>query len=485
MSVGRRRIAGSRRRAGLGSIATLLVSGLVACSSPEPPPPPPTTTTPARPLPPTPLFDNVVLVTLDTVRADHLGCYGYPRATSPFIDSLAATGVTFTQAVSASSHTAPSHATLFTSLYPEQHRVLVNGVPMAADIPNLAALLGDAGRETAAFASVRFLDGLTQGFDVRDAQVPAERRPPYRYAHETLDRALEWLSRRDQARPFLLWVHLYDAHEHGPHARTDPGFLEAMQRDSRRHTRELLAYVQQRQAYPGPEWHGNFDRYDAQIAFMDAQLARLHAALGAAGTPGRTLWVITADHGEGMGNHDHWSHGRFLYAEQLRVPLIFHASDGSLPATRLGQLVRLVDVLPTLAALTGVALPAGARVEGRSLIPLILGDGQGWQPEPAFAQRRPADDRRLEDGWSEGLVLAGQDARYKYILNSGGEDELYDLIADPHEQHNLLDERPEAAKRLREWLSQKYEALAGDHRAEGDGTIDESHLEELRALGYL
>jgi arylsulfatase A-like enzyme len=357
---------------------------------------------------------------------------------------------------------------------------------LSPQIPSLVFVLADAGRETAGFASVRFLRELSAGFETWDADVPTGRRPPYRYAEETLNAALRWLGERDPTRPFLLWVHLYDAHEHGSHARTAPRHLGDMTSDSTRYQQELLTFIRTRHGFPGPEWHGNFDRYDSQIALMDAQLARLHAAVEEA-TPGaRTLWVVTADHGEGMGNHDHWSHGKHLYGEQLRVPLIFHASDGSLGPARIGKLVRLVDLLPTLAELTGAGLPQDAAIEGRSLLPLLLDTARaGWSALPAFAQRRPPDDRRRQDGWADGLVLAGQDERYKYILNTAEGDELYDLMADPLELDNLLEARPAVAKRLREGLARKYEALVADRRAGDDAAIDESHLEELEALGYL
>jgi arylsulfatase A-like enzyme len=419
-----------------------------------------------------PDFDNVVLITLDTV--------------SPFLDELAAGGVVFEHAVSSSSHTAPAHASIFTSTYPAHHRVLVNGAALAEGIPTLAGLLTDGGFETAACPSVRFITGVTGGFGSVDGQVSEQLR--HRPADETVDAALRWLDERPSRRRFLLWVHLYDAHQTDEKHHPPAAELERMQTDSRERGADLREYWT---ALHGvgttDELAQRIDRYDAQIAFMDAQLRRLFERVEKGA--GRTLWVITGDHGEALGDHDYIGHGQHLYEEQLRVPLILYG--GGLPPGRRDALVRHVDLLPTVLELAG--LPAAVEVEGRSLVPLLR---RRATPPPAlyaYSQRRPPHERPAylrppyppDWDWEPGLVIAARNERYKYILHSAGEDEFFDLEHDPRELRNLIDEEHAAKDELARWLTEKYKAMIEHPLTDQVGEVDPRYVEELKALGYL
>jgi arylsulfatase A-like enzyme len=430
-------------------------------------------------------YDNLVLVTIDTLRADHLGLYGYPRPTSPYLDELGREGVVFWQAVTASSHTAPSHASLLTSLYPEQHRVLVNGQQLDPGIPALASLLQEREVETAGFVSVRFLDGLKPGFDVFDAEVPEGE--VFRTANGTVDRAIEWLSRRQAGQRFAVWVHVYDPHQHVITTRMPEPYYRHMREDSERRGEELLYFLKQEQAYPHDELSGSIDRYDAQIAFVDAQVRRLFEATAEVAPAGRTLRVVTADHGEGLGNHGIEGHGQNLYQEQLRAPLILHGDTERMRHGVVTSPVRHVDVLPTVAELLGVALSGSdLRLEGTSLVPLLAKPSADLGLEPAFSQRRPPDERRLSIGWDPGVKLAAQDGHHKYILNPKPPHEFYDLSRDPYELRNLIHGESPEKERLRQWLQEKYEALAQDHRSKSvSDELDPQTLEDLKALGYL
>jgi arylsulfatase A-like enzyme len=430
-------------------------------------------------------FDNLLVITIDTLRADHLGVYGYPRATSTFLDRLGREGVVFRHAYAASSHTGPSHASLFTGLYPEQHQVLKNGQLLHPQVPSLARLFAEGGFETAAFASARFLSTLGAGFTVVDTNVPVG--GTYRRAGATIDAATEWLRRREQSRPFVLWVHLYDPHEYRPEVGVPGNPLKKMEADSAARGAAWLEWLRREHGYTAEALDPRLDRYDAQIAYADSQLRRLFEVVRETGGAGRTLAVITADHGEGLTSHGYMSHGEYLYNEQLHVPLILWDGGRSVRPASIEQLVRHVDVLPTLVALFGLEPRAGAlRCEGRSLATLVDGARVLDGPETAFAQRRPADDLREGRGWTQGRVLASVGPRYKYIFNEGAADELYDLERDRLERHNLLvtPPAPEDAPRLRAWLLAKHEALSRDRRAPAAGEIDATHLEELRALGY-
>ncbi len=432
-----------------------------------------------------PAYDNLVFVTIDTLRADHLGVYGYPRPTSPYLDALGGEGVVFWHAVAASSHTAPSHATMLTSLYPEQHQVLENGHDLDPAIPSLAGLLGEAQIETAAFVSVRFLAGLKPGFDALDARVADG--DVFRTANLTVDRAVEWLRTRDRSRRFALWVHVYDPHQHVVTTRMPEPWYRLMREDSARRGKELLYFVKQEQGYPHDELSGSFDRYDAQIAFVDDQIRRLFAVVDEVAPASRTLRVVTADHGEGLGNHGFEGHGKNLYQEQVRVPLILHGDPERLRHAVITGLVRHVDLLPTLAELLGVSVsPARLRLEGVSLVPLLQDPSADLGIEPAFSQRRPPDERRLGIGWEPGIKLAAQDGTFKYIRNPEPPHELYDLRSDPYELRNLIRQPLPEKERLERWLLDKHESLTGDHRTKSlSDEIDPELLEDLKALGYI
>jgi len=432
-----------------------------------------------------PAYDNLVFVTVDTLRADHLSLYGYPRPTSPYLDELGREGVVFWNAVAASSHTAPSHATMLTSLYPEQHRVLENGHDLDPGIPSLAGLLQEQEIETAGFVSVRFLAGLSPGFDTLDAEV-AEREV-FRTANLTVDRAIEWLRARDQTRRFALWVHVYDPHQHVITTRMPEPWYRLMREDSARRGKELLYFVQQEQGYPRDALSGSFDRYDAQIAFVDDQIRRLFEVVAEVAPASRTLRVITADHGEGLGNHNFEGHGRNLYQEQVRTPLILHGDTERLRHAVITSLVRHVDLMPTLAELLGVAAsPSDLRLEGVSLVPLLSNPSVDLGVEPAFSQRRRPDERRVGIGWEPGIKLAAQDGRFKYIRNPEPPHGFYDLQSDPYELRNLIRQPHPEKERLERWILDKHEDLSGDHRAKSPADeIDPELLEDLKALGYI
>ena len=174
---------------------------------------------------------------------------------------------------------------------------------------------------------------------------------------------------------------------------------------------------------------------------MDEQIERLFNEVEAMNPGRRTLWVVTADHGEGLGAHDFFGHGMYIYEEQVRVPMIFYGGDSWRNGETVGQMVRHVDLKPTLAELLGVEIDSEAlTLEGRSLVPLLRNPESPLRIDVAISHRRPADEARREDGWEPGLVISARTDRYKYILKTRGDDELYDLEADPFETRNLIGE---------------------------------------------
>jgi arylsulfatase A-like enzyme len=436
---------------------------------------------------------RIVLITIDTLRADHLASYGYPRRTAPFLDELADRGARFKNAYTASSHTGPSHATLFTSLFPYQHGVLRNGEYLAPDIETLAGQLRTRGYTTGAFASVRFLQGVGSGFDTMDAKEEAE--GFYRLGAETIERALSWTSKREPDERYFLWIHLYDVHQWENHRADYAQEVKRAVADSEIGPQRFPAMLAKKHGTSRSYFHGRnmrmMDRinaYDGRIRYVDELLRDLHRRLEPDGTRGESFWIVTADHGEGLGSHGHGGHGRYLYKEQLHVPLIMWFSDGRYANTEIDALVRHVDIQPTILELVDGAGQSGAPLateEGFSLTGLLNGDSRRFPVEYSFAQRRPVDGSRRKRGWSEGEVYSLRDLRYKYIRYSGEADEFYDLAKDSLELTNLMSHAGPESDRLAAYLDAQYLSSTGASGVSKASRISPKHTEELRALGYI
>ena len=427
---------------------------------------------------------RIVLVTLDALRADHLGCYDYPRDTSPFIDGLAREGALFERAFTAMPMTAPSHASLFTSLYPLQHQVMKNGHVLDSSFITLAELARERRYSTGAFVSAAYpftAGDLLQGFEVFGQARSKARRP----ADQTIDNVIRWLERRRADERFLLWVHLFDTHQPlDPPPRHLSAFT-GLSADARQaHARFLLARQHVDFAFHGRDTERMLrliDAYDANIRFVDEQLQRLFNELHARGLDDGTLWVVTSDHGEGLGNHAWLEHGENVYNELIRVPMILRFSSGAFRGLRIDEVVEHVDVLPTLAELMGAKwrkqpLP----VQGTSLLRL-LSSPSAPTGRRAFSQRR-YHDRGNDEALAQ---YALQDRRHKYIHHVTGGDEFYDLTNDPYEVDNLLGRGGEPERALKEALLRKIETLkAGRSRSQPQLARPEA-LEQLKALGYV
>ena len=408
---------------------------------------------------------NVVLVSIDTLRLDHVSAFGYGRPTTPALEALARDGFRFERAYSPMPITGPAHTSLMTGLTPRGHGVRNNGAVLAASAVTLAERLREAGYRTGAIVSgyplaQRF--GLAQGFDSYDdqfeaasASIPAgnwEGEPlkaPYdRRADATVERALRWLERQGpSAQPFFLFLHLFD-----PHSPYDP-----------------------------PEPHASAfataagsvaDRYDGEIAFADAQLGRFFEALRRQGLRERTLIVVASDHGEGLGDHGQAEHGWVVYEEAVRVPLLFSWPGGLRPGSS-SALVSLADVAPTLLELVGAApLPRVADSGGRSLAAILLDRSHPWS-------RHVTLEADHSHRWPQ---RAATDGRLK-LVESGSrrlpQRELFDLLLDPHELHDILPANPLMAEAMAKHLPGR---APGGLRTPG---LDAEGREALRALGYV
>ena len=430
---------------------------------------------------------RVVLVTIDTLRADHLPFYGYPRETAPFLADIAARSAVFERALIACSHTSPAHTSLFTGLHHPQHRVEFNGqTGLDASLRTLAQLYRDAGHETAGFVSVPWLRLLERGFDTFES-VPTRRSPEgrarYAPATDTVDRVIAWLDQLPDDARFFLWVHLYDPHR--PYQAPEP-FVKRMQPGPQERL-SLMRHWTRVQGKPLPENARVANRQsadDAEIAYADAELARLYDVARRRGWLEDSLWIFTADHGEGMGNHAFQGHGRFIYQEQLRVPLLVHHPDGGLGTGRIVAPAHHTDLFPTLAEMLEVDPAQAVKLYGTSLLPLLTGATLELPARPFFSQRRKKRPEAKKP-WKKGPIYALQDERFKYIHRSADPDEFYDLEIDPLETNNLASTSNPLAEAWRVRTMKTFEQLS----LEGAGVIapetSREDEEALRALGYV
>src|SRR6266852_5654551 len=427
------------RRDVLGLLAALLIFPLLA-SAADPPNNPP----------------NVVLITIDTVRPDHLGCYGYKFIETPYLDALAAAGVRFTNAYTPVPITLPAHSVMLTGTYPMRTGMHdFSGNRLNASQPTLATLLHAKGYTTGAVLGSAVLDsrfGLNRGFDfyydhfdfsrLDERNIDAMMRP----GNEVVNHALSWLE-VNRRKPFLLWVHLYDAHH--PYNPPSP----------------------YREKY-------RTHLYDGGIAFVDAQVGRLVASLKAKGIYDRTLIVVAGDHGEGLGEHGEKTHGFFIYDTTLHVPLIFKLpADAGKQKPVVSESANLADLLPTILDVLGAGKPK--ELQGRSLVEAMKGKTAGAPVENYAETYLP----RIHFNWSE---LRGVRFRQYHFIDAP-RPELYDLTADPHELKNLYSLQRAVSNEMRKRLGQliaQYTPAAGEKTAESTG-LDPALMERLKSLGYV
>jgi len=396
---------------------------------------------------------NYILITVDTLRADRVGCYGFSGISTPTMDLFARRGVKFEKCISTATLTLPSHTSLMTGTYPTFHGVRDNGgflVPQ--EMTTLAELMKQHGYKTSAYVAAYVLDskwGLDQGFDhyfdsfdlskYKTVSLGNVQRP----GNEIIDEVLPWLEEHKQEK-FFTWIHLYDPHT--PYEPPEP-------------------YIEK---YPN-------NPYIGEIAYTDSQLDRLWQFLEENDLIENTVLVFASDHGESLGEHQEQSHGFFIYQEGVHVPLIFVTPFEKLHGISRARSVSLVDVMPTILDLAGIQAPS--QVQGKSLQPLFSKDrieGKSIAYSETFYPR-------FHYGWSELKSL--QDERYKLIL--APELELYDLQSDPDEERNIIDSQAAEARRL---VAQIESFI--DESSRGAYELDYSHMDEesrekLAALGYI
>ncbi len=374
---------------------------------------------------------NIIVITLDTTRADRMGFLGSQRGLTPNLDAFARQSAVFTDAYSQAPLTPVSHATIFTGTYPQFHHVLDFPMPLVKDLPFAPDILRAHGYHTAAFIGSLALDpaggapGFDRGFDMyytdfhsKDFREKDRYKTVEHRADEVVAHALAWLSEHPQG-PFFVWVHLYDPHD--PYDPPEPY--------KTRYAKEP---------------------YDGEIAYMDSAVGKLFDELKVRHLYGSAVIAVMADHGESLGAHGEDTHGVFLYDETVHVPLVIKVPQGA--GTRVENRVELVDVLPTLLQAVGVEVPA--EVQGESLLGIMKvggvagaggaagNDGEGaFRDRPAYSE---SDYPYLAYGW--GALQAFRTGKYLYV--QAPHRELYDRPADPKAEHNLATESTAVADTL-------------------------------------
>jgi arylsulfatase A-like enzyme/Flp pilus assembly protein TadD len=395
-------------------------------------------------------LSKVILITVDTLRADRLSCYGYSHLQTVHIDRLASDGIRFENAVAQVPLTLPSHCSIMTGTYPIYHGVHDQTDYLPENITTLAGLLKAHGFTTAAFVSAFVLNsqfGLNRGFDVYDDTFEAVEGVPRseleRRGDRTLSRALQWMGKLKTGK-FFVWIHFYDPH--APYAPPQP----------------------YRTRYAGRP-------YDGEVAFVDALIGKLTDFLKRQGWYSQALVVFTSDHGEDLGDHGENTHGFFVYDSTLRVPLIIKLPSGHSAGRMIPEQVQSVDIAPTI--LQALSLPPGPEMQGRSLLSAMLQRsrfqspalGESWYPFVHF-------------GWSPLRFLRTE--RFKYI--DAPKPELYDLREDPKETHNLIDSQKTTALELQRQLNDLWNRF---HRvvprAARERRVDQATLANLKSLGYV
>ncbi|MEK7485829.1 MAG: sulfatase-like hydrolase/transferase [Planctomycetota bacterium] len=402
----------------------------IACDSPPPP-------VPAK-------KKNLIVVTLDTTRADRLGCYGYDGNTTPFLDALAQDSIVFENAITPVPLTLPSHSTLFTGIYPLGHGVRANiAFQLPDEVQTLAEILKSESYETSAFVSAIVLDqkaGLSQGFDHYDQKFPM--RQPKRNAEETFQAVQKWMLSRKTEQPFFLWVHLFDPHY--PYEHPEP-------------------YKSQFPTSP----------YNGEIAFLDVEFGKFVELLKKRELYEDTILTVVGDHGESLGEHGEISHGYFAYDCTLKVPWILKLPNQLHSKRRISAQVRMIDVLPTL--LHFLEIEPGPKVQGMDLAPF-------FEEKSSFPELVAYSETYYpfyQYGFAPIEVL--RTASYKLVDTVPVE--LYDLQTDRDETKDVSKTHPELVKSLKEKLQIQKETYSRAIHAESEP--DEKTLAQLGALGYI
>ncbi len=398
---------------------------------------------------------NIILITLDTLRADHLPIYGYANTETPVLDKLAKKGLVFDTCITSDTLTLPAHSSIMTGMYPTNHGIHINGDNVLSEKQiTIAEKIKELEYNTAAFIAAFVLDGrwgLKQGFDYYDDNFDLEKFKTndlgrvQRPANEVIDSSIKWLE-NNKNKPFFSWIHLYD-----PHTPYKP-------------PEEYLNKYNNR---------GRIGLYDGEIAFMDSQIGRLIDWLNSNELMKNTILIIVGDHGESLGEHKEDTHGFFIYDSTIRVPLIIVTPFESLNNRRVKTQVRTIDIFPTI--LEFLKIPEVLNIHGKSLIPLFFNESND---RVAYSESIAP---RLQYNWS--ALYSLRTTKYKYI--EAPRPEFYNLVEDPEELKNILRRETNISKRYRNQLYGIIKESENNSQKADSANLDKETLSKLATLGYI
>jgi arylsulfatase A-like enzyme len=419
---------------------------------------------------------NILLISIDTLRADHLSCYGYARPTTPVIDRLATGGVLFEQVIANSPWTLPSHGSMLTGLNPRNHGLKSHLTGLPDGIPTLATLLRDAGYATMGLVNSRNLSpryGLHRGFAKYREYPTREDGKRVRSGGKQVADAIAWLEERSDE-PFFMFIHNYDVHSHYDPA---PEFLALFAApydgEIKGRTIDLKRVRRGELTLSEADRRHIIDRYDGGIRQLDADLGHLFAYLERSGLSESTIVIVTSDHGEEFLEHGGVLHGRTMYGEMLGVPLILRG-PGVPARVRVSGLVSLSDVLPTVLGLVGVAAP---KTDGMDLASTWDAGGAIPEDRPAFAE---ADHGNAKEDIKRMVRVGNVKLIYDRLARR---QELYDLGRDPSEHRDIAAADPDTVQLLMRQL-ERYESGEARDAIELP-PLSQEEMEHLRSLGYL
>lgn len=438
--------------------------------------------------------NNIILISLDTLRADHLGCYGYPRETSPAIDALAEDSALFLNTYSSSPWTLPSHASLLTSLQALRHMVHYENEKMDSSLVTLADLLRQEGFFCSAFTGGGFVNavyGFSKGFDSYGQSTQGIHQKDA--AEWICGSVCDWIDDHKD-RDFFLFIHTYQPHN--PFSSPPPYNTMFLEEDDRWNEIDMLEYIGGKKGIftelPEKERKNIINLYDGEIRYTDERLVEpLMRKLKETGLYDRSTIILTSDHGEEFFDHGGWEHGHTLYDELLKVPLIIKLPDSEFAKKRIPTIVRLIDIMPTVLDNLGIG-GSGLDLDGKSLLPILRGKESADRTFLAYKA-----DNILESHVPQKISM--NEKKTKLILNrqytpeqreffdspppGSASVELYDLSESPDEKINIAQEKPRIAGRLVRLINDMYEKIKDRKSERAD--IDKELLEQLKALGYL
>ncbi len=446
-------------------------------------------------------YPNVVLIVMDAVRASHLSCYGYHRPTTPFLDQLAEQGILFEQAISPASWTLPSHASMFTGVFPSRHGAHDEHHYLDYT-PTLAEILRTHGYKTAAFCQnpwVSSFTGLDRGF-AHFPELSWQRQKGFKRvrglmiklsdaltgnldsgARVTNRAVAAWLRRHAREAPFFLFIHYLEPHVpyRLPRAWRNTFLTMGSYSKAVKVNQDRVRYLENTVPMSERDFGILRDLYDSEIAYLDSVIAQVVRWLREAGQLDDTILIVTSDHGENLGEHNLMGHGLCLYESLIWVPLLVRYPRALPTGVGAGEQVQTLDIFPTVLDLVGI--PVGESVQGTSL---VAGDrarpftiAEMYRPDfDEFSHPLPHLDRRLR---------AIRTARYKFIWSSDGRHELYDLLSDPDELNNIVGLERATAERLNAMLAEWTQSFEHAHPSADEPEVTPEVEERLRALGYI